>query len=69
MNVDNNAKLQDSVTDINDLVWKGRDGSDIRMIDMSLAELRQCYRHAYQMLHNEDLYKPGDVGLPFIRGI
>lgn len=64
MNTELGVKLEEAIVtknnNINNLVWKGRNGEDIRLMDMSQSDLKSCYRHCTQMLYNPDLYHPGE---------
>ena len=62
-NTDLGSKLQEAIiskqNDINSLVWIDRGGNTTRLMDMTQAELKRCYKHADQMLNNTDIFKPG----------
>lgn len=63
MNTDFGAKLKEAIlakdNDINNLTWKNKNGTETRLMDMSQADLKKCYKHCEQMLYNRDIYKPG----------
>lgn len=45
--------------DINQFVWKGKDGKEIRLMDMSADDLQKAYVHTTDMLYNTNKYTPG----------
>ena len=47
--------------DINQYVWKGKDGKEIRLLDMSPDELQKAYNHTTDMLYNTNKYTPGKL--------
>lgn len=47
------------VNDLNQYVWKSKDGKTIRLLDMSKEELQKIYNHANDMLYNTNKYTPG----------
>ena len=49
------------VNDLNQYVWKSKDGKDIRLLDMSKEELQKIYNHANDMLYNTNKYTPGKL--------
>ena len=51
----------DKVNDLNQYVWKSKDGKDIRLLDMSKEELQKIYNHANDMLYNTNKYTPGKL--------
>lgn len=55
------SKLDKEINPINNLVWKKKDGSEIRLMDMSKDELQKAYNHASDMLYNTNKYTPGRI--------
>lgn len=51
----------DKVNDLNQYVWKSKDGKTIRLLDMSKEELQKIYNHANDMLYNTNKYTPGKL--------
>lgn len=55
--------LQDAIdaskNDISLLTWKTKDGKEIKLVDLSNAELQKIYSHANEMLYNTSKYTPG----------
>ena len=49
------------VNDLNQYVWKSKDGKTIRLLDMSKDELQKIYNHANDMLYNTNKYTPGKL--------
>ena len=49
------------VNDLNQYVWKSKDGKTIRLLDMSKEELQKIYNHANDMLYNTNKYTPGKL--------
>ena len=47
--------------DLNQYVWKGKDGKEIRLLDMSPDELQKVYNHTTDMLYNTNKYTPGKL--------
>lgn len=45
--------------DINAFVWKEQNGNEVRLMDMSQAQLQKIYDHCNQMLYNTVTYSPG----------
>lgn len=45
--------------DINRLVWKYKNGTTKRLMDMDNKELRQCYEHCNSMLYSKNKLYPG----------
>ena len=45
--------------DINVLVWKGKDGKEVRLLDMDQEQLQKAYNHVTDMLYNKNKYTPG----------
>ena len=46
-------------TDINNLVWKYKNGTTKRLMDMDYAELQKCYNHSVSMLYSHAKSTPG----------
>lgn len=44
-----------------ELVWRTKDGSDIKLMDMSPDELQKAYTHTTDMLYNGNKYTPGRI--------
>lgn len=63
MNTDFGTKLKEAIlakdNDINSMMWKAKNGSEVRLMDLSQSELKKCFKHCEQMLYNKDVYKPG----------
>jgi len=51
--------MSDKENDINRWVWKTSNGTEIRMMDLSLEQFNKAYQHVCQMLNNTDPYHPG----------
>ena len=49
------------VNDLNQYVWKSKDGKTSRLLDMSKLELQKIYNHANDMLYNTNKYTPGKL--------
>ena len=49
------------INDLNQYVWKSKDGKTIRLLDMSKEELQKIYNHANDMLYNTNKYTPGKL--------
>lgn len=47
--------------DINQFVWKGKDGKEIRLMDMPSNDLQKVYTHTTDMLYNVNRYTPGKL--------
>ena len=46
-------------SDINSFVWKSKNGTDVRMMDMDSNALNDVYKHVNEMLFNKSPYNPG----------
>lgn len=46
-------------TDINNLVWKYKNGTSKRLMDMNQDELQKCYDHCNSMLYSKAKVTPG----------
>ena len=53
--------LANKTNDLNQYVWKSKDGKEIRLLDMSAEELQKVYNHATDMLYNTNKYTPGKL--------
>lgn len=53
--------LVNNINDLNQCVWKGKDGKEIRLLDMSADELQKVYNHTTDMLYNTNKYTPGKL--------
>lgn len=53
------AALESKKEDINQLVWKYKDGRVVRLMDASKDELQKIYNHTTDMLYNTNKYTPG----------
>lgn len=53
--------LNSNETNINELVWKGKDGKEVRLMDMKPEELQKAYNHTLDMLYNNNKYTPGRI--------
>lgn len=53
--------MANKTNDLNQYVWKGKDGKEIRLLDMSLDELQKIYNHTTDMLYNTNKYTPGKL--------
>ena len=51
--------IETKKNDMSQLVWKGKDGVEVRLIDMSKDELQKAYNHTTDMLYNQNKYTPG----------
>lgn len=51
--------IDTSTSNVNQLVWKTRNGNEIKMVDMTQDELKNAYTHAYEMLYNKPEQKSG----------
>lgn len=63
MNTEFGAELQKALdthnNDVNNLVWKDNKGVTVRLMDMTLAELKRCHNHCIEMLYNTHSFSPG----------
>ena len=55
------SKLDQTINPINNLVWKRKDGNEVKLMDMSKEELQKAYNHASDMLYNKNKYTPGRI--------
>ena len=53
--------MANKTNDLNQYVWKGKDGKEIRLLDMSPDELQKVYNHTTDMLYNTNKYTPGKL--------
>ena len=53
--------IANKTNDLNQYVWKGKDGKEIRLLDMSPDELQKVYNHTTDMLYNTNKYTPGKL--------
>ena len=53
--------MANKINDLNQYVWKGKDGKEIRLLDMSPDELQKAYNHTTDMLYNTNKYTPGKL--------
>ena len=53
--------MANKINDLNQYVWKGKDGKEIRLLDMSPDELQKVYNHTTDMLYNTNKYTPGKL--------
>lgn len=53
--------IESKKDDINELVWKNKDGESIRLMDMSKDELQRIYTHTTDMLYNKSKFTPGRI--------
>ena len=53
--------MANKTNDLNQYVWKGKDGKEIRLLDMSPNELQKVYNHTTDMLYNTNKYTPGKL--------
>ena len=53
--------MANKTNDLNQYVWKGKDGKEIRLLDMSSDELQKVYNHTTDMLYNTNKYTPGKL--------
>ena len=53
--------MANKTNDLNQYVWKGKDGKEIRLLDMSPDELQKVYNHTTDMLYNANKYTPGKL--------
>lgn len=53
--------MTNKINDLNQYVWKGKDGKEIRLLDMSPDELQKVYNHTTDMLYNTNKYTPGKL--------
>ena len=53
--------IANKTNDLNQCVWKSRDGKELRLLDMSAEELQKVYNHATDMLYNTNKYTPGKL--------
>lgn len=53
--------MANKTNDLNQYVWKGKDGKEIRLLDMSPDELQKAYNHTTDMLYNTNKYTPGKL--------
>lgn len=53
--------VNEKENDVNRWTWKQANGVDIRMMDMTPQMLIQAYKHADEMLNNDDIRHPGNI--------
>ena len=53
--------MANKTNDLNQYVWKGKDGKEIRLLDMSPDELQKVYNHTTDILYNTNKYTPGKL--------
>lgn len=53
--------MANKINDLNQYVWKGKDGKEVRLLDMSPDELQKVYNHTTDMLYNTNKYTPGKL--------
>ena len=53
--------MANKINDLNQYVWKGKDGKEVRLLDMSPDELQKAYNHTTDMLYNTNKYTPGKL--------
>ena len=53
--------MANKTNDLNQYLWKGKDGKEIRLLDMSPDELQKVYNHTTDMLYNTNKYTPGKL--------
>ncbi len=53
--------IANKTNDLNQYVWKGKDGKEIRLLDISPDELQKVYNHTTDMLYNTNKYTPGKL--------
>lgn len=51
--------IDDKNNDVQQLVWRLKDGRDIRLVDMNQQELQKAYFHTTDMLYNKNRFQPG----------
>ena len=51
--------IEQKKNDINRWIWKMSNGSEVRMMDLSIDQLNHAYDHVLDMLNNKDPYHPG----------
>ncbi len=51
--------INNKKTDINQAVWKSKDGKDTRLVDMDSVMLNKAYHHCCDMLYNKSKFTPG----------
>ena len=51
--------IEEKKNDINQMIWKLKDGKSVRLMDMSPQELQRAYIHSMDMLYNKNRYSPG----------
>lgn len=51
--------IDTSNSNVNQLVWKTKNGNEIKMVDMAQDELQNAYTHAHEMLYNKSEQKIG----------
>lgn len=51
--------IDEKKNDINLMVWRLKDGRNVRLMDMSQQELQKAYIHTTDMLYNKNRFQPG----------
>lgn len=51
--------FDDKANDMNRWLWRNSNGTDIRMMDLTIDQLNHAYKHVIEMLYNKDPYHPG----------
>lgn len=52
-------KLQNAISSIDSLVWKDKNGNDIKLMTASEEDLCKWYKHCHEMLYNNSPWYPG----------
>ena len=52
-------KLRSVLESIDSLTWRDKSGNDVKLVDVSVEDLRKWYKHCYEMLHNVSPCNPG----------
>lgn len=52
-------KLQNAIDSIESLMWKDKNGNDVKLITASKEDIQKWYKHCYEMLYNVSPWYPG----------
>lgn len=55
------AALEKAKSDINTFSWKYKNGTEVKLVNMTSEELQKCYNHVIDMLYNKKASSPGKM--------
>lgn len=59
MNTEFGEKLQKAINSIDSLTWRDKNGNDVKLVNASVEDLQNWYKHCYEMLYNGTPKTPG----------